>query len=487
MWKSSVYNTLGGLTRLGLGLISVPLLTRSLGIEYYGLYAAVSAILNITLFSEWSVSSSITVFLSKDIASSQHKDKFNLSSAIIYVFGLAAISSTLIFFSADFVIDIFDNLSLQKKYILLEATKISAGIVCIRILIQFFIGILQANSLYGEVNLISTLYTILSMAFTLYIGTTSKDIILMQQVLLALSTLVLFVYLFMCYHLEKIDLSNFQKVSYTNLTNLSKYGFRMWLAALGTTLFSQLDRLIVLSSLGAAWAGVYSALTSVANQINVISSMPLQPLLPVLAANHINGDKGTQDILSKSFAINTIIVILAGSFIVFFSSELTSLLFKIGNTEAMLIKQALIVVTICYCAYSFNAVGYFSLLATGEERFLTNLILFSGIISLGLIYGLTEYFGIIGACFGNLGFSLTLLLNYRMARKLRSINFSFFRSIILPLLLAVFFIFFSFSIDNLVLKVGLYFSLLFGVLFSMRSYISYYNILNKIKVLVMPK
>lgn len=472
MWKNSLYNTIGGLIRLGLGLISVPLLTRNLGIESYGLYAATSAIINIALFSEWSVSSSITVFISKDITSNLFKKANSLSVALIYVAILSLATATLIYLSAPWIARIFENLNLQDRQLLEGAVRIGSGVVCIRFFIQFFVGVLQANKVYSVINILSTIYTSTTILSTLYIASTSKDIIMIQKLQLCIAVIMFVIYLTYCFYSGNLKYSYFNKPIAANFINLSKYGFRMWIAALGTTLFSQFDRLIILRLLGAEWAGIYSAITSVANQINVVSSMPIQPLLPVLSEYYqkIVNKKLIEDVLIKAFAINGSIILLAGCGIIFFSEELITILFKRGSLSVDSIRTCLIVVTLAYSIYSFNAVGYFSLLAIRDEKFVTNLVLISGTLSLLAIYALTLQFGIIGACIGNLGYSLTLLLNLRATAKLEITQRKLFKSIAIPTLTALLLCFLSLLIYNMYVSLVLYFVLALVILFTMKKY-----------------
>ena len=481
MWKNSLYNTIGGLIRLGLGLISVPLLTRNLGIEGYGLYAATNAIINIALFSEWSVSSSITVFISKDIASTLFKKVNSLSIAIIYVILLSLITTASIYFSASWIVSIFDNLNLEERTLLKGAIQIGSGVICIRFFIQFFVGVLQANKVYGVINVLSTIYTSATVLSTLYIASTSKDIIMIQTLQLILAIIMFAIYSIYCFSSGYLNLSYFTKPTLAYFINISKYGFRMWIAALGTTFFSQFDRLIILRLLGAEWAGIYSAITSVANQINVVSSMPIQPLLPVLSEYYQKtvNKKVIEGVLIKAFAINASIILLAGCGIILFSEELIAVLFKKGALSVDSIRVCLVIVTVAYSIYSFNAVGYFSLLAIRDEKFVTNLVLVSGVFSLVSIYILSLQFGIVGACIGNLGYSLTLLLNLKAINKLEINRYKLSKSILFPTVIAIIFCFLSLIIYNIYVSFTLYIMLAVFILYTMKDYFDIRKVMTK--------
>lgn len=474
MWKNSLYNTIGGIIRLGLGLISVPLLTRNLGIEKYGLYSATSSILNIAVFSEWTIAASITVYLSTSIPLSSGNETTlektnNLSIAALYVIILALITSVLLYCSIPWLLLFFKNLNLVEKKVLKEVIQIGSWTVCARLFIQFFIGILQANKEYGMINILSTFLTAVSSVLALYISFTSQDILMIQRLQLVAVLIALILYYTYCLYLGYLPRAYFMKPTINQFINLSRYGVRTLVTALGSTLFSQFDRLIILRLFGVEWAGIYSVITTIANQINVVSSMPIQPLLPVLSEYYqkISKNKAAENILIKAFVINTALVLICGSGIIFFSSEIVKFIFKDSQFSIFTIRRCLIAVTIAYSIYSFNAVGYFTLLAIQHERFVRNIVLISGVFSLCVIYILSANFGVIGGCFGNLGYSLTLLLNMKCINSLNISNRKLFQKIA-PLLIVTFFVIcLSLLFNSLFVNVILYLLFTFYLLYTL--------------------
>lgn len=427
MWKNSLYNTIGGLIKLALGLLSVPLLTRNLGSEAYGLYATINAIVNIAMFSEWSISTAVTIFMAKEMVSLSEevikpKEFRTLSVSALFVACIALSTATLIFLSTSFIVSLFENLSLNQKYVLEKAISIGTGVILARFIHQFFIGVLQAHKVYGLINILSTFYTIVSISSTLYIAATTQDLIQIQVIQLIISLLMVVIYWLCCQRAGYLYAQFFTKPSIRELIKLSQYGFRMWISALGSTLFSQFDRLIILRLFGVELAGMYAAITSLANQINVVSSMPIQPILPVLSEYRETSSPSSkiklESILSKAFTINACLIMLAAVALIFFSEQIVALLFAKYTIRTSIVQMCLIITTGAYAIYSFNATGYFSLLAIRDERFVTRMVVFSGITALSLIYILSLKFGILGACLGNIGYSLTLLLNKRALRRL---------------------------------------------------------------------
>ena len=175
-------------------------------------------------------------------------------------------------------------------------------------------------------------------------------------------------------------------------------------------------------------------------------------------------------VLIKAFIINSIIILLCGSGIIIFSTELINILFKLGTLDINLIRKCLIIITITYCVYSFNAVGYFSLLAIRHEKFVTNLVLLSGIASLFFIYVLSLKLGIIGACIGNIGYCLTLLLNSKAINKFNILRYTFLKVIYLPIIISIILSCMSFLYANFYLNVIFYFTLILLMFFALKKY-----------------
>ncbi len=275
MWKNSLYNTIGGVLKLILGLLSVPILTKTLGLETYGLYISTNAILNIALFAEWSIAATITVFLSKEIKPisfpATEKIKYNVfTMGAIFALFLAIVAGCALGFSAEQIAQLFENLTPREKLLLTNALRVSTAIVISRLIHQFFLGILQANSKYGLLNIISTIYTIISVITALILAALTGDIVLIQVFQSFFAILMIGVYYISCQKSGIFSIHYFVKPSLAHFKDFAIYGTRLWMLAIGTSFFSQGDRLIVLRLFGAELSGIYSAITTLCNQINVL-------------------------------------------------------------------------------------------------------------------------------------------------------------------------------------------------------------------------
>ena len=465
MRKNSLYNTIGGILKLILGLLSVPVLTKTIGLESYGLYSSANAILNIALFAEWSIAASVTVFLSKEIVhnldSLATEKRYDvLSIAAIFVLFLAVVTACIMGFNAGWVASLFDSLTGDEQLLLEKALRVSVGIVVARLVHQFFLGILQANSKYGLLNVITTLYTIVSFSTALLVATLTGNIVLIQTFQAISAILMIGVYYSVCRKFNLFSFSHFTKPRLIRFKEFGLYSTRLWFLAVGTSLFSQGDRLIVLRLFGAELSGVYAAITALCNQVNVISAMPVQPLLPLMSEYYEKATTALKErmepLFVKSFIVSACIIIPSGAGLIFFSSQITQILFGSQSVNFSSTRLYLIITAFAYVLYSFNAVGYFTLLAIKKDQFTTKTVAFAGIISLFSIYFLSTKFGLLGACLGNFGYSFTLILNVKAAKELnvakhklvKEVGYILVVGFLLSLLCIIF--------DNLLVSIGLY-------------------------------
>ena len=68
MLKNGFYNTAAGLIRIALGILTIPVLIRSLGVEAYGLWTLASTVITVVNLAEAGLSTATTIFVSQDLA-----------------------------------------------------------------------------------------------------------------------------------------------------------------------------------------------------------------------------------------------------------------------------------------------------------------------------------------------------------------------------------------------------------------------------------
>lgn len=497
MFKNGFYNLLGAIIRLGLGIISVPWLVQLLGAEKYGLYAILLAIINLAALSEWSISMILTVFLSENITGLNQIEKTtslsnNLRITIILVIALSLLTGLIIFLLSPIIVDNFGNISNTDRIILLNGCYLTIIIVLIRLFHQYFIGIEQAYNQYKLLNIINTSYNLLQTILILFAAWYFKTIISLIIVQLIISSIFIIIHFWVCTQLGLLR-GLYQKTNLTwhNFKIITNYGIRIYFGVVGSAFFSQGDRIIVGHMLGLEVAGVYAAIKGIVVQINSLSSIPVQPIVPAISGwlsgvhckiEKLNLQIDVENLIRKSLLMNSLISLGVGSILSLFSIELSEFMFDDVLIKPLQIIHSLQILIIIYTAYSLNAVGYYILFAVKKEGINTIITLACGGLSLFLIAVLSKYYGILGAVWGNSAYILTLCLLYFGFKSLNLPGLLLFNTLKLPLLLFLFSIGISVIFESFILRliVAILFSLILSK--SLLKYIGDYWIYKKQQV-----
>lgn len=416
--KNGFYNTLGGVLRIGLGIVTVPLLIRQLGVEEYGLWTLASAVIGVVTLAEAGLSTATTVFVAQDLGA-EDVDGLSqtLTVTITTMFGMATLAAFALWFGADLITHLFPQLQPLQKIEVSRAFQIGALVVWARLVQQVLVGVEQAYQRYDLVNIIGTMQSLLTnigMLSIVWWGGRTLELIQWQALA---SMLVLLTHGWTVKSLLRNTPIRLMWVKEKAL-KVGKYSFMVWLSSLGTVLFSRVDRLIVGSVLGTQTLGTYSAITDVASQINMMSALPIQPLVPLLGELMSSQDPHQSELKRQvlhSLRTNSLVAIGLGGGLITLAPACLDFLFA-GKWDG----ANLSVFSICcaiYAIYSTNAVGYYMLIGIKEINVCTLIVSLSGLLSLGLI-GFGAYkFGLTGAIYGNAGYLFTLLLSAVAVKK----------------------------------------------------------------------
>ncbi|NJL62228.1 MAG: oligosaccharide flippase family protein [Methylacidiphilales bacterium] len=410
MLKNGLYNIIGAVIRVGITFLTIPVIIRLMGIEEYGLWTLVSTVIGIVGLAEGGLSISTTVFLSRDLANEDVKAiSQTLTVSLIGMLVLADVAALILWVGAPEITKLFTQLKPSQLAIALPALRYGGFIIWARLLQQIFVAIEQAYQQYGLMNFLNTVQaglTNIGMIAVAWSG--GRTLELMQWHLVVAFGMLVAHTLAAWQSLGKIKPSLVW--SSNKGRELIEYSFMTWLTSLGSALFGQCDRLIVGGILGTKLLGIYAGITSITTQINTLSALAVQPLLPKLASL-LQNKTTNQLILYKQIKqvqqMNILIAIGLGTGLLIFTPMVFNFIFPgISNQEYTLAFRIAIVI---YSLYSLNAVGYYSLLSLGAVKTSTVILISSSLISLLMIYFGATYWGLLGASIGNAGYICTLM------------------------------------------------------------------------------
>ena len=413
--RSGFYNTLGGGLRTFVALITLPLLARIIGAdtEEYGVWTLVLAIVNIVALAEGGLSFSTTFFLSKDLAGDNRTAiSQTISIAAVFVFVLATVAALVLAFGAHLFVSLLPPLSQAQHAIAVSALQVAALVIWTRLLLNWFLGIEQALEWYGRMNILLTVQAVLTNVGMLTLAAHGgRTLAFMQwQAAIGLVTLVPHIYIVGSFIRRKKLTPQW---SSNRRSEMVRYSGLNWLSLLASTAFSQCDRLIVGAIVSTKVVGVYGVITTIAAQINVISSFPVQPLLPTLGKLLEKRDATRiSEVVKSALQTNASIALGLSVGVFSFAPLLAKLILKEANPTYVSMFQ---LAAIIYGVYSVNAVGYHVLLATKQLKDLLSVQLTAATISLLLIALGTAKAGLSGAIWGNIGYwAVTFLTLFGM-------------------------------------------------------------------------
>ncbi|MCB9150119.1 MAG: oligosaccharide flippase family protein [Caldilineaceae bacterium] len=411
MIKNGLYNFIGGVFRIGLAIISVPILIRLIGIEQYGIWTLVSAAVSVIILAEAGLSISATFFLSGDLAN-QDNIAFAEHYTIILgtMFALATCAFVAMWFGAGNLVKFFPNLSIDQKEIAIQAVQIGGAVAWTRMIQQVFVGVEQAYGRYDTINLFNIAQAILFRGGLLLVAWRGGNIVQMMywQALVSLAVLVALgtiVWL----RLQQTQLRF--RLKWRQFGPVFRYSLMTWLSSIGGTFFGQFDRLAIGAILTPLDLGIYGGITDMTRQINFISALPTQPLLPTVA-HHASTERAVtsaiQEKIQQALQINAFVAFGLGSAMLIFAPFILNVVMSQATTALNLLAFRIAIVI--YSLYSLNAVGYFILLGSNRVRLNMIIVTVSGFLSLVAISVGALYTGMVGGIIGNSVYMGTLLL-----------------------------------------------------------------------------
>jgi O-antigen/teichoic acid export membrane protein len=413
--RNGLYNIGGQVVRGAVGLLTIPLLIRFLGIREYGVWNLAYAVLAIMTISEAGMSVAATVFLSKDFAEAVPREASRTLTVILVSAAiLATTMGGILWFAGPLIGRSLPALSGDDALNLGKGLQIAGCGVSVMIIQRTLVGIEQAFSAYATINILDLIQALVASIGLIIVAWLGGKTIALMKWQVATNSFLLVGHCCVVYRLLR-GRGLVYDWSKKKARQVLSYSMATWVSALGSAAFGQCDRLIVGGVLGAIPLGVYSAITGITSKINSFSSAAVQPLVPLLS---LDAPESFQSGIRLRHAIhlNAFIALEAGIFL-FALPELVMRAMVPGATAPQEIL-ALQIAAIIYAIYSTSAPGYYALFSFGKAGINAFLVILSAMASLVLIFVGAKYFGLLGAIAGNIGYFSTFLLTVVALKKM---------------------------------------------------------------------
>ncbi len=415
--RSSVYNMGGAVGRIAVRLVATPMLIAALTLENFGVWVFVTSLFEALMIVENVLAVTLTVFAGKEM---DHGSEQELHATVSYMllatFVFALVLCGLLTFLIPQMTFLFAKLSSTQNADAVAALRLCSLVILFRMPQQIIVGLLQAKLRYGLVNFVGTAQTIIlnvGMVVLAYAGGGLQGLVIFW----AIGSLI-FLGVYFLVAVKEVSLLKFRlKINWAKIVTLTKFAGASFGTALGSTLFSYVDRLIVVSLLGPIQLALYAVITSVCAQINSLSAMAVQPYLPVIShlwAKRASSMEALQQAIRKAVRLNAVIALSLGA-MTMVGAPLIIKLFIPGAVDPIAVRGLEIAAAI-YGIYSLNAVGYYGLYSIERPYSVMIIQLGAAAATILAIWGCTGKYGLLGAVFSNGVFIVSITMPWLLLR-----------------------------------------------------------------------
>jgi O-antigen/teichoic acid export membrane protein len=292
----------------------------------------------------------------------------------------------------------------------LWSLRIACVMLVVRAIESVCITTQRAFERYGAAVRVSVVARLLALATVAGLAFLSRSVVLLMGVTCVLTLAGLGLQLSRLKRLLSAD-SLMPAFDHGTMSALMGFGIFSWLQAVSSVVFSQVDRLTLGVSLGAAAVASYALCAQMAQPIYGFAASGLHFLFPYLSNRSASASPAAlRRLLLIAFVFNLVFVAVSAGALLFLGNRILQA--WAGAEIARSAAPIMPVIVWSSALLGLNVTASYALLALGRVRIVTWFNLASGAIMLLLMFYLTPRFGIQGIAFARLSYALISLLLY---------------------------------------------------------------------------
>jgi O-antigen/teichoic acid export membrane protein/serine acetyltransferase len=413
---SSLLTSASGVFRLVVGIVSAPLLVRALGIADYGLWTVANSLVLLLLIVDFGVNVAIVTYLSADIARKDTSSaRQHLSTSLLIVMASGCIfAAALLFAMPWYGPHLFpDPADRARALPILSFASIGLPLRLWQTWAAAVEGALLRFDWQTAVELPSSLAIQVGSVVVAALGGGVLGLAVLQLAVLLLTSVV------HGWALNKILPVGISVGSFSAqaLRELVGFGAIHWVTSMGNAIYNQGGRLVVNAVLGPAAAGVYTALTTVANKIVELTVLPMKVLPAAISGAHaVQNLARVQHLFRESMRLNSAVTWTCASGLFFFAEPLMRLV--LGREYIAIAPTLLRAVTLIYALQSLCIAASWFALGLNRPSILTRWGLPSAAVTILAMYYLAREFGLAGAVWSNAAYLMFAGLVFHVGKAM---------------------------------------------------------------------
>jgi len=404
-------------------LLAAPFLVHKLGLQQYGIWMLVSAILGSmgilsTGFGDATVKYVSTYRGQKNREGVQRTIRATLS---INMF-LGGLFGALVWLIAPFSVQHIFKIEPEFHLATIQAIRISAVILVLRSVESVFVSTLRAYERYGppvKLNIFLRCVVVISAVVLAAVG---RGVVAIMAATLFWSALIVILQAVTARRVVGI-LNPFPTLAKPALAEVFSFGCFSWLQSLAGVAFTYADRFLVAAMLGAAPVAIYVLCVQATQPIHGISAAAFNFVFPHISSRHEAGEVDGPRRVFRLALVSSLgsAVILCLPFVL---AGKQLLVVWMGGTFAKEAYSVLVLLAFAHLVLSLNVVPHYTLLAFGNAPYVSMTNAVGGILALGAVGVLIPSLGLNGAALGRLIYGITTVINLYKVRTTLSRSLS---------------------------------------------------------------
>jgi O-antigen/teichoic acid export membrane protein len=398
-------------------LAAAPFLVHHLGLQQYGVWMLVSAMLSGVGILSAGFGDATVKYVSayrarNDSAGIERTIRATLTINMV----LGLLVGGLVWVLASAITHVF-RIEVEFQAATIRAVQISAVILPLRAIESVFVSTLRAFEHYGPAVKLNILLRIGVIISALIVSAKGHGVDTIMLATLLCSGVVVILQAIAarrtagCFKL-------LPTLEWAALSEVFSFGCFSWLQGLAGVGFSYADRFLVGMMLGTAPVAIYVLCVQAAQPIHGVCAAIFNFLLPHMSSRREIGElQGSRRVFRVAAWANFIAATALALPLILWGRSILAL--WIGPQFAVQGRGSLGILAMAYALLALNVVPHYSLLAMGDVRYVSGLNLLGGALSLCAAVVLIPRLGLIGAALARLLYgSVTAFLMLRVRRAL---------------------------------------------------------------------
>jgi O-antigen/teichoic acid export membrane protein len=397
-------------------LVAAPFLVHKLGLNQYGIWMLVSAILGSmgilsTGFGDATVKYVSAYRGQNNPAGVERTIRATLAINTL----LGGLFGLLVWVAAPYAVAHIFKIEPMFHAASTQAIRISAVILVVRSVESVFVSTLRAYERYGPPVKLNVFLRTVVVVSAVVLAAMGRGVVAIMIATLLWSALIVVLQAIAARRVVG-PMNPFPTFERGALAEVCTFGCFSWLQALAGVVFSYADRFLVAAMLGTAPVAIYVLCVQAAQPIHGLAAAAFNFVFPHISSRHEAGEiHGPRRVFRLALLASLALSLALALPLIVFSKPL--LTFWMGTQVANDGHLALALLAVAYVLMALNVVPHYALLAFGRVRLISGLNLGAGILLTLLMASLVPTFGLTGAAMGRIAYSLLLAIPYLVASR----------------------------------------------------------------------